>query len=372
MRERNDESGSGTDPRHLPASGIDRRAMLQRLATGVIAPLAAMPVGACIAAGAAPAIPSGPPGPQPRPPDASAHAGAHAALARFAALPATASCLVDVGVPGAAWKLAHDAERHLFIGSAIKTFILAQYLRDVETGRLSEDTPVSVDDAVRTPGSPVLLHMAGTLPARSALEAMITHSDNIGTDIALAAATPARVRALIAQAGLRQTQIPDSTRRFFSWIAGAPEGVDLGWDGMQRIADGWYPGTPRPPLNDEQTLASTSAEMVRWYRDALAGAYFTSADTLREFKRIQAMADALSQVVPDGIAAWGKGGSVDWEGFHCFCLPGQMRVYEVPVTFCFTINWSGPDDGVGPMFERYRDAVAGVLAAVADELRAPA
>ena len=142
---------------------------------------------------------------------------------------------------------------------------------------------------------------------------------------------------------------------------------------MQRIDAGWRPGTPRAPLNDEQTLASTSAEMVRWYRDALAGAYFAGADMLREFKRIQAMADALPQVVPDGLAAWGKGGSIDWEGFHCFCLPGQMRVCEVPVTFCFTVNWSGPDDGVATMFAKFRDAAAGVLAAVAADVRgAPA
>jgi hypothetical protein len=43
----------------------------------------------------------------------------------------------------------------------------------------------------------------------------------------------------------------------------------------------------------------------------------------------------------------------------------MMIVRDVPVTFCFTINWNGPDDGVAAMFGRCRDAVAGVLAAVA-------
>ena len=53
---------------------------------------------------------------------------------------------------------------------------------------------------------------------------MIAHSDNTATDIALAKVGPAKVRALIAEAGLTATQIPDSTRRLFSYIAGAPEG----------------------------------------------------------------------------------------------------------------------------------------------------
>jgi len=48
-------------------------------------------------------------------------------------------------------------------------------------------------------------------------------------------------------------------------------------------------------------------------------------------------------------------------GFHCFCLPGQMIVGKVPVTFCFTINWTGPDDGVAAIFKSYVGAVADVL-----------
>lgn len=290
-------------------------------------------------------------------------------FASFKALPATASCLVDVAAPGKPWQLAHKPDERLFIGSAMKTFILAQYLRDVEAGKLSEDEQKKVDDSVRTPGSPVLVNMTGTLPARSVLEAMIAHSDNIGTDIALAAVTPARVRSLIAQAGLTKTQIPDSVRRFFSYISSAPDGTDIGWAGMQKMEGDWKPGKPRAALNDKQTIASTSSEMVRWYQQALRGDYFTKPETLREFKRIQAMADALPQVVPADIAAYGKGGSIDAEQFHCFCLAGQMIVRDVPVTFCFTINWNGPDEGIAAMFGKYREAIAGVLLEVAKRVR---
>ena len=53
------------------------------------------------------------------------------------------------------------------------------------------------------------------------------------------------------------------------------------------------------------------------------GAFFEKPATLVEFKRIQAMANALVRVVPPDTIAYGKGGSIDWEGFHCFCLPAR-------------------------------------------------
>lgn len=282
-----------------------------------------------------------------------------AAIGRFAALP-SASCLVVADQPGKPWQASHQPAARLFVGSAIKTFILAQYLRDVEAGRLAEDTQMAIDDSVRSLSSPVFLKLTGTTPAVSVLEAMITHSDNTATDVAMAAAGADRVRALIAQAGLKQTQVPDSTRRLFSYLAGAAAGVDVGWAGMQRLAEGTSAGG-RPALNDHQTMASTAEDMVSWYRQALSGAFFHKPATLVEFKRIQAMADALVHVVPPDTPAYGKGGSIDWQGFYCFCLPGQMIVGKVPVTFCFTINWKGPADGVGAIFQSYKTAVADVL-----------
>lgn len=290
-----------------------------------------------------------------------ADSGVQAAVARFAVLPA-ASCLIVAEHPTAPWQASHAPGMRLFVGSAVKTFILAQYLREVEAGRLTEDQQMKIDDSVRSLSSPVFLNLTGTTPARSVLEAMITHSDNTATDVALAAAGVDQVRALIAEARLSATQIPNSTRRLFSYLAGAPEGVDVGWDGMQRLANGPSSGAIRPALNDKQTMASTAEDMVRWYQQALRGAFFKNAATLLEFKRIQAMADSIPHVVPPDTAAYAKGGSIDWEGFHCFCLPGQMVVGgKVPVTFCFTINWSGPNEGVGAIFQSYKTAVADVL-----------
>jgi hypothetical protein len=43
---------------------------------------------------------------------------------------------------------------------------------------------------------------------------------------------------------------------------------------------------------------------------------------------------------PDTVAL--KGGSIDWQGFHCLSLAGQMMVKNAPITFCMTVNWTGP------------------------------
>jgi beta-lactamase class A len=289
--------------------------------------------------------------------------GLEEAHRRFITLPGTVSYLLQVDDPRGAWGGGIAPERQLFIGSAFKSFVLAAYLRGVEAGTLSLDEQLAVDDGVRSPGSPVFLHLTGTTPARSVLEAMIAHSDNTATDAAMRKVGVDTVRALIAEARLRQTRIPDSTRHLFSWLAGAPAGVDLGWAGMQAMTAGRLPGAPRPAVNDGESLLSTAAELVAWYRRALAGGFFARPETLAEFKRIQAMADAMPMVAPPDTAAYGKGGSIDWDGFHCLCAPGQIVVRGVPATFCFTLNWTGPRESLAP-------AMAGLLAACRGMLEA--
>ncbi|HEU0230182.1 MAG TPA: serine hydrolase [Burkholderiaceae bacterium] len=261
---------------------------------------------------------------------------------------------------------AADPDQPLFVGSAVKTFILAQYLREVEAGRLSEDTQVAVGPEVWSPGSPVFMHLTGTTPARSALEAMIAHSDNTGTDIALNAAGADQVRQLIKTAGLTHTLIPDSTRKLFSYLAGAPNGVDIGWAGMEKMAKDIMPGKPRKPVNDHQTMMSTAGELTRWYEQALAGKYFKKHETLAEFKRISAMANAMPMMVPEDVMAYGKGGSIDWGDFHCFCGAGQMVQTSRRTSFCFILNWTGADGTVPTMLESFKKQSRHVLSLAAN------
>lgn len=285
------------------------------------------------------------------------------ALNDFTALsPGQSAAFVSIASTGAGITHQAGSDGPLFVGSAVKTFILAQYLRDVETGRLSEDTQMAVGPEVWSPGSPVLLRLQGTTSAKSVLEAMIAHSDNTATDIALNAVGADRTRQLIASAGLANTRIPDSTRKLFSYLAGAPNGTDIGWAGMEKMAQGIMPGKPRPAINEHQTMMSTAAEMARWYEQALAGAFFQKPETRLEFKRISAMADAMPMMVPEDIAGYGKGGSIDWENFHCLCAAGQMAQPGQRTSFCFILNWTGPDESVADtmaaFIQRSRHALA--------------
>ena len=287
----------------------------------------------------------------------------------FAALSAKTSCLVVCESPHAQWQAGSEPDAVLFVGSAVKTFILAQTLVSAESGRFSEDDQWVIDDAVRSPVSPVFLNLSGTTQARSVLEAMIAHSDNTATDVALGKVGVGNVRALILNAGLNQTRIPESTRRLFSYIAGARPGLDLGWEGAQKMSTGWLPGTPRPVVNSQQSMLSSATDLVHWYRVSLTEKFFAKPSSLIEYKRILSMADVIPRIVPNNTVAFAKGGSIDWQDFHCFCVAGQMVLDASRVTFCFTINWNGPDSSVPTIFSDYRDSLKVVLEAAAESVR---
>jgi beta-lactamase class A len=288
----------------------------------------------------------------------------------FLKLPGKKSAQVDVDEATTPWRVTSEPDAELFVGSCFKTFVLAAYLQEVEAGRLDESEQLAVDDSVRSLVSPVLQNLTGTTQARSALEAMVAHSDNTATDVAMKRVTPARVRKFISDAGLTKARIPDSTRRLFSYIAGAPQGEDLGWTSMEAIVESKTPDTSkyRPALNDVESMAVPASEFVTYYKRALTGAYFQKPETLTEFKRIQAMADAIAVVVPTDTVAYMKGGSIDWNGFHCLAVAGQMIVRDTPVTFALTYNWSDSDGDQKKLTEEYKDAVAGILGQVRKRL----
>jgi beta-lactamase class A len=73
------------------------------------------------------------------------------------------------------------------------------------------------------------------------------------------------------------------------------------------------------------------------------------------------MADAISFVIPADTPAYMKGGSIDWNGFHCMAAAGQMIVGETPVTFCMTLNWADSDGDKDAVAGAYKGAVADVM-----------
>jgi beta-lactamase class A len=295
---------------------------------------------------------------------ADTHAIPHL-LDGFLKLPGTKSAQVDVDEPTSPWRVTSDPDAELFVGSCFKTFVLATYLREVEAGRLSLDEQLTIDDKVRSTGGAVFEHLTGTTPARIVLEAMIAHSDNTATDVAMGRVGVDKVRAFIAEAGLAGARIPDNTRRFFSYLAGYPQGADMGIEGIRAMAaDKPGPGPMRQALNDVDTMACPAATFVDYYKRALAGAFFRKKETLVEFKRILAMADAIALLVPADTPAYMKGGSIDWNGFHCLAAAGQMIVRGVPVTFSLMLNWRDSDGDAATVAAAYKKTAADVLTRV--------
>ena len=82
------------------------------------------------------------------------------AIAGFAKLPA-ASCLVIAEMKDP-WKAEYEPGARRFVGSALKTFILARYLRDVEEDKRTLAEQLAVNDTHRTLNSPVFLDLTGT------------------------------------------------------------------------------------------------------------------------------------------------------------------------------------------------------------------
>lgn len=294
-------------------------------------------------------------------------------LALFANLPGQVS--LKIFLPGtgtsAPFTIERDPARQMFVGSAIKTFVLCESLRQADTPevvqtigqrQLALDESVwSVDSATFNPPN-----LAGRVSERTALEAMIMHSDNTGTDMALKQAGPDDVRAFIASAGLGRTLIPDSTRSFFSYLLGAPDYKTFTWAELQADLD---KPMVNPPLNPVSTLASSADDMVAYYARALQGDYFAHPETLNEFRRILSLGDAIWLVpLPLGVSAFVKGGSIDVPGFHALCVPGGMLVGGRSAYFCFTINWTAPSETDPETVAAFATAVSSALAMVKDVL----
>ena len=265
----------------------------------------------------------------------------------------------DAGRPE--WSAEINPHEQLFIASAFKAFVLAETLRlEEESLDPRSDTPLAaqlgarlaqqlpLDEDVFSLSAPVLNppHLTGQVTLRTALEAMIAHSDNTATDIALKHVGPDRVRSFIEEIGLRQTRIPDSTRQFIGYIFGLDDWLATTW-ADQTTDDPAL--TPRPILNDTITMASTPHELVSFYARALQGEFFRYAETLAVFRAILGLADSVPASMPLGANGFGKGGSIDVEGSvgatHVLTFAGGMYVPDRWVYFSLLLNWTDADAG---------------------------
>jgi beta-lactamase class A len=190
----------------------------------------------------------------------------------------------------------------------------------------------SVDSATFNPPN-----LIGKVSERTALEAMIMHSDNTGTDMCLKHVGPGRVREFVASVGLKSCMIPESTRSLFGYLLGAKDYKSFSWEQLGAAANA---SMVNLPMNDVETMACSADDFVSYYSRAMQGSFFKSKQTLNEFRRILSLGDAIWLLpLPLGVSAFCKGGSIDVSGFHALCAPGAMLFDERWVYFCLTINW---------------------------------
>ena len=264
-----------------------------------------------------------------------------------------------------------NAADRLFVGSAFKSFVLCEALRQVDSPTVVKQisqTQLRLDASVWVPDSATFNppNLTGAVSERTALEAMILHSDNTGTDMALRQVGADNVRKFIASIGLRDTLIPDSIRTFFGYLFGVPDFKAITWDELVALANSDAP-IVNSPLNDVETLASSADDFVSYYSRALQGAFFRNEETLSEFRRILSLGvgDTIAETpagLPLGVSAFTKAGSIDVPGFHCLCIAGGMFFSSRWVFFALIINWEAPGqtdpDTAGAYITAVRQALA--------------
>jgi|SRR5262245_6726594 len=293
----------------------------------------------------------------------------------FEQLPGRKSLKIVVPSAGRspAWSVERDPDLPLFVASAIKAWVLAEYLRQVEGGTATLEEHLPVDDRIWSFSSPVLTvdppdnGVTGIIQARVALEAMIAHSDDTATDMALRRVGADNVRAFIASIGLLNSRIPDSTRQFFGYLAGSPNWQHLTW---RELVDALVnqPPTGPPLLNDVVTLASTANDLVSFYSRALQGEFFQQGSSLRTFRHILTM-EVGSEAFPLGLTGFSKGGSFEFRQEHAVSLAGGVFIPQARwAYFSVTCNWVNGEGGSTPdELEAFLQILHNIFSGLQDE-----
>jgi beta-lactamase class A len=278
---------------------------------------------------------------------------------------------------GPEWAVSQNPDEQMFIASAFKAFVLAETLRQLEeaidpasttppAGQFAAGlrTLLPLNDSVFMPGSTVLNppHLSGEISLRTALEAMISHSDDTATDIVLKYFGAENVQAFVDNMGLTQTVIPASGAQFIGYIMGLPDWQQTTW--VQLEAD-QFPD-PRPILNDTITMASSPADLVSFYSRTLTGEMFQRETTLATYRTILSWSDAVPQAIPLGANGFGKGGQVSASGSNALSFAGGMYVPNRWIYFAMLLNWSDAEGNIADVEMAYFNAVRHVFTLVRD------
>ena len=275
------------------------------------------------------------------------------------------------------WSVAQNPDQQVFIASAFKAFVLAAALRQVEAAiDPASSTPpdaqfaaglqelLPLNESVFMPGSTVFNppHLSGEVSLRTALEAMISHSDDTAAEIVLQHAGADRVQAFIDNMGLTQTRIPASGAQFIGYIMGLPDWQHTTW---AQLEANQFPA-PRPILNDTITMASSAADLVSFYARTLTGEMFQRAATLATYRTILSWSDAIPQAIPLGANGFGKGGQVSASGSNALSFAGGIYVPQRWIYVALLLNWDDADGNAAGIEAAYIEAARHVFTLVRD------
>lgn len=235
-----------------------------------------------------------------------------------------------------------NANQRMFVASTMKAVILCERLRQLDSLTVEQqitDHQLALDESVWSPGSVTLNppDLAGFISEQTAMEAVMVHSDNTATDMILKSANPDAVRRFIAEIGLKETMIPDSTRIFAAYLLGIPNYKTITWDELTRWPSDRF---AHPFLNPVETLASSPDDLVSFFSRALQGRFFSHKETLFQFRRILMLGDINYLVpFPPGLSVFGKAGYADIPGSHVRSIAGAVYFPKRWVYFSMVLNW---------------------------------
>jgi beta-lactamase class A len=206
------------------------------------------------------------------------------------------------------------------VGSVFKAFVAAEYARQVAASTLDPDERVEIAAETRVDSSTVTdqLPDGATISLQEAAEAMIGASDNTATDLVVAAVGVDRVRALVADLGLADTTIPDSTRSLYDRVRAEP---------------GWRPVACRTTMTD----------LVRFYRATVAGGALGGATA--RFLALLREEDLLQGAHwPNDATCYRKSGMVEPPPLLAMGMAGAFAVNGEVTAFAFALNVDFPED----------------------------
>jgi beta-lactamase class A len=264
-----------------------------------------------------------------------------------------------------------NANQQMFMASTMKAVILCERLRQLDSPTVEKqiaEHELTLDKSVWSPGSAIFNppDLSGIVSERTAMEAMVIHSDNTATDMVLKEAGADAVRKFIASIGLKKTMIPDSTRVFAGYVVGAPNYKTITWDELISIPPG---PLAHPFLNDVETLASSPDDLVSFFSRALQGRFFSHRETLFEFRRILMLGD-INHLVPFplGLSVFGKAGYADTTGAHARSIAGSVYFPNRWVYFSMVLNWDSEQAEDNETVEKFYGAIHKSIALLQERL----